>query len=345
MSDPTSVCLNQTRKLGLLIRKLNPFADDFLDTNFFPNSEDDSEDVARFFFFTTSIDHRTSPPGQSFEGLVNGHYFQGADLLWHLSLQKYHQNPSFFAPSHMADMTTSLTRKWFTLSKPSRVTIRNPAERAKLLKDCGQQLIRKYDGSVLVLLNQAHHRLTPSSDGTNPGILSMLSQFKAYEDPAKKKSLLLLKFLLRRQLWTIEDSNQLHIPVDNHLIRIALRTGIITISPTLAEKLKRQQPISIIEDIALRRVVADAFSLVAHHASRFILELDDFLWHFGRQCCLAKSPTCTHYAGSCTKECYVAEQLLPASCSRVCPLSEACLASTEVSRISLVEPKVKTWYY
>ncbi|MFX1564179.1 MAG: hypothetical protein ACFFDP_12825, partial [Promethearchaeota archaeon] len=287
MSTSAEVLPEQASKLGILIRKLNPVADDFLDQRFFPDAEDNPEQIARFFFFTTSIDHRTSPPSQSFEGLVDGQYFQGADLLWHLSLQKYQQNPSFFAPSQMARITKDTVHRWFTINKPVKVTIRNPAERAELLQDCGRQLAKNYNNSVLSLLDKAGHRLTPTPNGVNPGFLSLLSQFRAYEDPANKKSLLLLKFLLRRQLWTIEDTDKLQIPVDNHLTRIALRTGIVTLSSSLDDRLRKQQPISLDEDIELRRTVANAYSLVANHAERSILELDDFFWHFGRQCCLA----------------------------------------------------------
>jgi hypothetical protein len=345
MDISVTVSPEQTRKLGLLLHKLNPVAEDFLDKRFFPDAADNPEQVARFFFFTTSIDHRTSPPNQSFEGLVDGEYFQGADLLWHLSLQKYHQNPMFFSPSQMASITKAVVNLWLTVTKPHQVTIRNPTERAVLLRDCGRRLEKNYNGSVTDLLKEAGRRLTPSVDGTILGLLSLLSKFKAYQDPANKKSLLLLKFLLRRQLWTIEDTDQLRIPVDNHLTRIALRTGIVTASRTLNEKLRKQHPISIVEDIELRKTVGEAYSLVARHAKRFILELDDFFWHFGRQCCLAESPVCITPGGKCTKECYVAEKLIPASCTGECPLSEVCLANSDHSRIGLIEPKVKTWYY
>jgi hypothetical protein len=332
----------KAQKLGFLFRKLQPKAEDFLDERFFPGPEENPEDVVRFFFFITGIDHRTSPLGQSFEGLVEEEYFQGADLLWHLALRKYRENPAFFEPHQMARITTKNVKKWLTITQPVEVTIRNPSQRAELLRDCGQKLEDIYEGSALNLLDQAENRLSDSPSGISLGLLDHLARFKAYEDPAQKKSFLLLKFLLRRQLWVLDDPENLRIPVDNHLIRIALRTGIVKVPPSFEEMLLGRQLITVDNDIALRQVIADAFVEVAIHAKQPVLELDDFLWHFGRLCCTATSPICNR---GCSKQCFVASDLLPLSCDHQCPLREACTALSEVRYRVFQEPKLDTWYY
>jgi hypothetical protein len=333
----------QARKLGVLLHALAPAAESFVDGRYFPPSDDATEQVARFFFFVTSIDHRTSPPGQSFEGLVEGQYFQGSDLLWHLSLRKYQADSDFFDPARMATLTEADLREWLTVQTPVQVTIRNPGERAALLRDCGQRLLETYKGSVLNLLKRTSHRLTRTVDKAHPGLLSLLAKFKAYEDPATKKTFLLLKFLLRRGLWTVSDIDQVRIPVDNHLSRIAFRTGIVDVSPGLANKLRQAIPIEVATDIALRRVVADAYARVAQQAQRSVLELDDFLWHFGRQCCTADlPPVCVR---GCSAACYAATALLPSRCRSECPLHQSCMAYNDVSRRQLREAKLETWYY
>jgi hypothetical protein len=333
----------QAAKLGTLLRKLAPAAESCLDSRYFPSSSDAPEHVARFFFFTTSIDHRTSPPGQSFEGFIEGEHFQGSDLLWHLSLHKYQADSGFFDPVHMATLTEAEVREWLTVQRPVQVTIRNPSERADLLRDCGQNLLEKYEGSVLNLLERASHRLVRSVDRAHPGLLSLLAHFKAYEDPATKKAFLLLKFLLRRGLWTVDDIDQIRIPVDNHLSRIAFRTGIVDVSTDLATKLRQAVPIEVATDIALRRIVADAYGRVAQCARRSVLELDDFLWHFGRQCCTADlPPVCVR---GCSAACYAATKLLRSSCASECPLHLSCKAYKDVPRRQLREPKLETWYY
>lgn len=342
MGFSANISSDKTRKLGLHFRRLQPKAEDFLDTRFFPALEEDPEDVTRFFFFITGIDHRTSPTGQSFEGFIEEEYFQGADLLWHLAFRKYRENLGFFKAHRMARITVKDVKQWLTVKQPVQVTIRNPKQRAELLRDCGQKLAKFYNGSVLTLLDQAGNRLSVSSSCNHVGLLDHLARFKAYEDPARKKSFLLLKFLLRRRLWTLDDPENLRIPVDNHLIRIALRTGIVKVSPSFEAVLRDGRVITIADDIALREVISDAFVEVVRYAKLPVLELDDFLWHFGRLCCKADSPIC--YEG-CTTQCFVATDLLSFSCDLQCPLRESCTAYSEVRYRELKEPKLDTLYY
>ena len=244
--------------------------------------------------------------------------------------------------SSISGITNEMVADWFSVTQPVPVTIQNPEERASLLRNGGRLLLEKYDGSVLHLLRKAEHRVSKQLGKASLGLLQLLSQFKAYEDPAKKKSYLLLKFLLRRNLWTIVDENQIRIPVDNHLTRIALRTNIITVSPDLASLLREQIPISQSTDIFLREKIGDAYSQVGQYAKRSVLELDDFFWHFGRQCCLVTNPICV---SGCKTNCFVVEQLIEEPCYGHCPLSTICPASTDDALRALVEPKFDTWYY
>jgi hypothetical protein len=332
----------QSAKLGRLLAKLHPKAEQFLDPNLFPSKNYPPEEITRFFFFVTGIDHRTSPPNQSFEGIVDGEYFQGADLLWHLSLRKFMQDPHLFDPSVMAEISTETVSDWYTVYEPTEVTIRAPNERAALLRNSGSHLVKYYQGSVRNLLEAAGHRITSDTRIHHSGLMERLSHVKAYEDPAEKKGYLFLKFILRRNLWMITDADQVRIPVDNHLSRIALRTGIVNVPTKFASHLRLQKPLALEIDVHLRKVIGAAYSKVATSASRTVLELDDFFWHFGRQCCLAANPICVT---GCTKECYVVQHLLDHPCPGTCPLSSVCPASTNEKQRALLEPKLNTWYY
>lgn len=330
------------QQLGYYLTKLHLKTEDFLDPRFFPSVDSDPEDAARFFFFVTSIDHRTSPPGKSFEGLVNREYFHGADLLWHLCLQRFNQTPSSFHPLKMAKISTKEIKDWLSVDQPRSVTIRKPAQRAALLRFSGKLLARKYKNSVLTLLEAARSHVASKSHATGPGLLDLLSEFKAYKDPVNKKSLLLIKFLLRRNLWNAVDLDRIQIPVDNHLSRLALRLGLVRISETLTNLIERRIPFSAEMDTKLRERIRAAYSIVGTYAKRSVLELDDFFWHFGRQCCTFNTPVCTL---GCTSKCYVAQNLLAISCQGKCPLRSVCLAYNEDKQRALVEPKLETWYY
>ncbi len=151
-----------------------------------------------------------------------------------------------------------------------------------------------------------------------------------------------MKFLLRRNLWSISDSHQVQIPVDNHLTRIALRTGIVKVSLDLAGHLRQQRPLSLETDVILREKIGEAYLQVGEHAKRSVLELDDFFWHFGRNCCLVTNPICVT---GCSNDCFVVEQLLKVTCKGRCPLSSLCPASTDDAQRELIEPKIDTWFY
>ncbi len=330
------------QQLGNLLNKFHLKTEDFLDPRFFPPTDADPEDVTRFFFFVTSIDHRTSPPGKSFEGLVDGEYFHGADLLWHLCLRKFKQKPWFFHPSKMAKISTKEIKDWLTVDQPKSVTIRKPAQRAALLRFSGKLLSRKYQNSVLALLKAARNQVVSEMPTSGPGLLDLLSEFKAYEDPVSKKSLLLIKFLLRRNLWKAKDLGRVQIPVDNHLLRIALRIGLVRVSGTLANLLECRIPFTIEMDTRLRERISRAYSIVGIYAKRSVIELDDFFWHFGRQCCTFNTPVCVL---GCTSKCYVAQNLLDIPCHGTCPLRSVCLAYNDDRQRALVEPKLETWYY
>jgi hypothetical protein len=242
----------------------------------------------------------------------------------------------------MAQITTTTVKDWYTVTDPKKVTIQRPQERAALLRNGGKLLLRNYEGSTLIMLEEANNRVTPNPETNRAGLLQLLAKFKAYQDPAHKKSYLLLKFLLRRNLWSVTDQNQVRIPVDNHLTRIALRAGLVSVSSNLAQQLRMQEPITLDTDVFLRSKIADAYSLVGQSARRSVLELDDFFWHFGRQCCLMVEPICVT---GCTKDCFVVEKLLKVSCRGTCPLAGVCPALTDKTQRALIEPTLKTWYY
>ncbi len=342
MEFSASIDYAKAKKLGKLIRHLKPKVEDFLDSRFFPPKQDPPEKVARYFFFITGIDHRTSPSGKSFEGTVEDAYFQGADLLWHLAIRKYHHTPHFFNPEKIAQITPTIIKRWLTVNHPQKVTIRNPTERAMLLRDCGQQLLQNYNKSFLMLLDTTGGKLAAENETTSPGLLDLLAKFKAYGDPVKKKSYLLIKFLMRRKLWSPRNPSDLRIPVDNHLIRIAFRIGLVRISSALATAVRSQLPLTQFQDRELRKTVAEAYQIVATQAARSVLELDDFFWHFGRNCCTRINPVCIQ---GCSETCYLLAKLLPRPCHHQCVLDKECRARIEEKQLELIEPKVKTWYY
>ncbi len=288
--------------------------DTFTDPRYYPPPNESEEDILRYFIFMVAIDHRTSLDN-SFEGLVDGEFFHGADLLYRLGITKYYENPEFFSPEHMAELTLNELNSWLSvIGLDGRVrSVWDPEVRVKLLRDLGKRLLKLFGGEVTNLINLARNRLKEPS---GLGIIDYMRSFLPYSDPVEKKSYLFIKFISRRKLFNYLDPENSEVPVDNHLTRIALRLGIVSVEGSLRNKLVSGAPFTWEEDISLRLAVRKAFKLLSKLINTDPLILDDLLWLFGRHCCTFKRPVCVSGCGGKCRELRL--------CSDGCLLREVC---------------------
>ncbi len=273
--------------------------DDFTDPRFYPPRGSDPEIVASYFLVMVAIDHRTSRPGKPYEGIVDGAWYHGADLLYALGARKLREEPGFFEPRSLARITVEDVRRW--LRSDDGVEPPDPEVRAALLRDLGSKLVALYNGSALRLVEESGGWLRRHPEPER-GFLDHLRVFLAYNDPVEKKSHLLAKFLERRGLLKIRDSWHKHVPVDNHVVRLAVRIGLVRPLEglqTLFDKLS-QGSVDDETDVYIRMVVRRAWDLVAREANLDPYVLDDILWLGGRSCCARDRLVCIH---GCTSTC------------------------------------------
>ncbi|MDK2384426.1 MAG: iron-sulfur cluster loop, partial [Candidatus Korarchaeota archaeon] len=88
--------------------------DPFTDPRFYPPPSDDEEAVARYFLVMVAMDHRLSRPGRPYEARLEDGFYHGADLLYRLGMEKYLEDPGFFAPSRLASITAEEVASWLT---------------------------------------------------------------------------------------------------------------------------------------------------------------------------------------------------------------------------------------
>ncbi len=263
--------------------------DEFTDERYYPPAGAEEELTLRYFIAMVAIDHRTSRL-KAFEGYVNGEFYHGADLLYRLGSKVFKENPDFFSPENLSKISASDVSEWLSIEyQGEKVTIWDPEVRAELLKDLGLKLSRLFGGKVLNIVKRSDNYVR---NPRGAGFIDLLKVFKAYSDPVEKKSFLLVKFLSRRGLLKVKDPENLEVPVDNHLVRIALRTGIIVLPNELMERIKRRSEFREPEDVALRLKVREAYKAVSRIASINPLIMDDYLWMFGRKICTRRNPVC-----------------------------------------------------
>ncbi len=305
--------------------KARPYA--FDDPDLYPeSSEYDRETVARFFLVMVSMDHRLHRPGRPYVAKIDGKIYWGSDLLYKLGKLRLLEDPAFFDPRVLAHIDHKEVERWLSIenAKPP-----DPEVRAKLLRDLGRKLTVLYNGSALRIIELSRGRLY---DYIEPGFIELLKVFRAYEDPVEKKPMLLAKMLERRGLLTILDQQNKRVPVDNHVMRIAIRLGIVKLEDNLWIKTVRGEEISKHEDVLIRMTIREAMDLLARLSSLDPFLLDDILWSAGRSICIQGKPRC---------RCNVEHPLcVNGSCllSEVCPYAFKDWAPNEPQHLN-------TWYY
>jgi len=320
--------------------KFQPFS--YLNPDLDPPANTPAVLLADYYFFMVTIDYRTSTPVGHFEGEVNGQFFHGADLLYALGIQQFKADPFFFSASKMASISDEAVETWLSVKTPQKViTIYKPQERAMLLRDMGSALLKWGYKSSLDVLQQSDGYLI-REDGT--GLLQLLEKFRAYNDPIRKKSYLWIKFVTGRGLFEVKNWDHLAVPVDNHLTRIALRTGIINIQDSeITRRLSAEAPFTLAEDLELREAVRDAFTEIFHGIPLNFRELDDLFWVLGRSHCIhSKNPLCQGYVHN--SKCQLMVEL-KINCQLQCPLSLGCKGFQDPKYRALFEPNIRTYFY
>lgn len=262
--------------------------DGFTDPLLYPPLSAGRRTVAQYFLVMVAMDHRLSRPGRPYEGYVEGKLFHGADLLYRLGAKKLSEDPSFFEAENLARITAGDVVEWLTVRGEREASPPDPELRAELLRDIGLKLLKLYDGDPYLMLLSTRGYLK----NRGSGLIETLKIFKAYSDPVEKKAYLLAKFLERRAVFTPLDPHHKEVPVDNHLVRIALRIGLIDVDGNTLERIAARAEFGESEDVMLRMVVRLAYRILSSKAGLDPFILDDFLWWFGRTYCRRENPSC-----------------------------------------------------
>ncbi|MGE5858002.1 MAG: hypothetical protein ACM31K_05930, partial [Solirubrobacterales bacterium] len=132
----------------------------------------------------------------------------------------------------------------------------------KLWDDLAKRMLKDYGGQAEQLIEASGGKLAGQG-----GALVRLSEFDAFADPLRKKALLVCKIWERRGWLTVSDPENWEVSADNVLMRLALRSGLVTEGD--------------VEEV--REATRDAFKQVAEQAGIAPPVLDDLLWERGRE--------------------------------------------------------------
>ncbi|MBZ5492329.1 MAG: hypothetical protein LAO76_15485 [Acidobacteriia bacterium] len=181
--------------------------------------------------------------------------------------------------------------------------------------------------------------------GGNANLLDLLAQFRAYDDPVRKKSFFFLALMHNTGLWQYTDPEQLGAPVDYHEVRGHLRLGTVEIcDSSLHSKLISGRDVTAEEDITIRYAVLRALMFISECSGlRNPSQLHYLFWNIFRSCCSRENTHCN----SCPPDCPLPDRYVPLALfpdgQRRCPFSGVCQSVGREPK--LLEHVFETDYY
>jgi len=231
-----------------------------------------------FIFFLAAIDHNTHG-AERYEAQLAGAPLHGSDLMYALASRAAKKDPDTFTPARLVQVTVADLVELFRTAE-GRLPV-GLARRAELLRDAAQVLCCRYQGDLAHLFDCAGGCLRREE---GPGILALLGEIRAYQDPLEKKSFLLIKLLKRRGLLEVRDPQRLKVPVDHVLFTAALRSGLVLAGPEAARFILEHVPLPAGMLQELRERTLEAYDLVAAFSGLPADHFDDLVWAYGREC-------------------------------------------------------------
>ncbi len=301
---------------------------------FFPRARSFSGRLyeAEFVLAWVGICHRT----QGLHAQVDGQLLHGSDALAHRLREVLDEDPTRFSAEGMAALRATELSGWFR-GQPAPLT--RVDQRCALLNDLGHWLQRECGGHLAGAITAAKGRLAG-----NRGLFARLARTQAYRDPVRKKTQLLLQTLRAMKLFEPADCEHLTLPIDNHIVRVFLRTGVLQPTNERAHELASGAACTAAEDLLLRTAALRASKPMATVALLGVL--DPLLWMVGRNCCRAdRAAVCSQQQAPCPHE--TACSLRAATgldCGLQCPLQSVC-ASGGGGADALLEPQHDTDLY
>jgi hypothetical protein len=327
----------QVNKIAIMLKssrfpkRYEPAIEDLTITNF-------KKYLANTYLAIVAICHQTSPIGErQFEGYISTNYRKGWDYLKEKFLFAVTLDPKWSDPEFWQYLTPTMLSELYE-DKDKGCTLSRVNERTFFLNNLGEGLI--HDGFFRI--DDVITSLDYIVSGDN-GFIKYLSRYEAYSDPLNKKTNYFLSLAETECGWKYKDPENIRSPIDYHELRGHLRLGTINVvDERIKFKLINHLPVSIEDDLIIRKAVQDANEYISREVGVSASELHYFLWNIFRSCCSRRVDQ-THCL-DCTDQCTLPEpyKTLPYYQSR-CIFNEICPSKNNQDK--LIEPPYIGHYY
>jgi hypothetical protein len=285
------------------------------DDPLFWNVDASRADRCQFLAIGNAINFRfwTLADGQviASAGPVDGESFRGAMYLWRRLRVGVQRGEFELNAKWLSTLTADSVERAFRDDEGACPLSPGLADRADNLRDLGMRLLADWGGEFVNVVDEASGSLTRFAE--------LSTTFRAFDDPVRKLTMVNAIMLAGSGLTRFDEDP---LPgIDYHLIKQAVRQGLVVPSRQVQDKLRDGQFLTPPESLALRRATMSALLQVAEASDISTAVIDNIYWGNGR-ICDERKPACQVAGGP------------------ECPFEEACMQLVDLGR-----PLELTRYY
>lgn len=251
--------------------------------------------IVNFFFFVVSHDYGFWYGDDKgylgpLYGTIEGKKAKGSDLLWKMATRALLQDETRFEPRRLADISPEELSREIFFDDNGPVIWPDFETRFRNTRAYGRWF-QENNAYPLNILNKANHARKPLNC-----FLHQLRSIPGYnQDPLEKKNLLLAMMLFNRpeQFLKVTDPENWKPLVDYHVMRLALRLGIVELDNEEQEINRQRLWTSARSERIIREASYEAAKRIIRIAGRPMPFVDDKLWHARRYCPEMTEPECS----------------------------------------------------
>jgi len=242
-------------------------------------------------------------------GRIDGKACKGSDLLWKLCMRGLLADPTMFSPERLACADSRFCERLFT-DDDGPVPFPRMRDRLELTRCYGVSLLA-YGATPRSIVWQANEAKEPLRV-----FLAKVSRHVGYsEDPLRKKQLLLAMVLSNRpeRFLHVTDVHNWAPIVDYHLMRVALRTGLVAFEDGEGEGNAERAWVDAGTESAIRHATRDAIELVVRESGRTHAVVDHLFWSARGYCPEMEAPRCGTciFSKGCAKRTALFQPIFP----------------------------------
>jgi Potential Queuosine, Q, salvage protein family len=271
------------------------------DPHFF-NVEASRQERCQFFAIGNAInfrfwmmnDGRVNPS----VGSIGGAHFRGALYMWRRLRVALQTNEFSLDAQFLAQIDEEVFNLAFMDENGSNPLAPGIDDRIHNLRQFGTTLLTDWGGQFMNMLD--------GCEGSLSHFVKRSSAFRAYDDPIHK--LTMLNAIMLTGAGLVHFDEEPSVAVDYHIVKQALRQGIVVLSRELESKVAGGDLLTPTESIAIRASVAQAMNLLTQTAGLSGAVLDNLYWS-NRSICTEETPVCglCPFAASCAQRTWMGQ--------------------------------------